>query len=83
VLYSLGPDERRCYFVPCCQYIPFGRPYLWRTSIAGTLESQITFEHLKEFEMRLFPGNKSYFRCLEEQLDEPAEDDPEYIVISD
>ena len=33
--------------------------------------------------MRLFEGNKSYFRCMEEKLDQPMEEDPDYFVISD
>jgi hypothetical protein len=33
--------------------------------------------------MRLFEGNKSYFRYMEEKLDQPIEEDPDYFVISD
>ena len=32
--------------------------------------------------MRLFEGNKSYFRYIEEKLDQPIEEDPDYFIIS-
>ena len=33
--------------------------------------------------MRLFKGNKSYFRYIEEKLDQLIEEDPNYFIISD
>jgi hypothetical protein len=45
-------------------------------------QTRIAFEYLKEDEMAMFPGNKSYFRCKRDALEVPAEDDNEYIEIS-
>ena len=33
--------------------------------------------------MRLFKGNKSYFRYIEEKLNQLIEEDPDYFIISD
>ena len=33
--------------------------------------------------MRLFKDNKSYFRYIEEKLDQLIEEDPNYFIISD
>jgi hypothetical protein len=48
----------------------------------ATDQIKVAFQYLKDAEMEMFPGNKSYFRCMAESLEPPAED-PEYIVISD
>jgi hypothetical protein len=33
--------------------------------------------------MRLFEGNKSYFKYIEEKLDQLIEENPDYFIISD
>ena len=33
--------------------------------------------------MKLFKGNKSYFKYIEEKLDQPIEENPDYFIISD
>jgi hypothetical protein len=54
---------------------------IWRENAAERV--RVAFEQVREYEMRLFEGNKSYFRCMEEKLDQPMEEDPDYFVISD
>ena len=44
---------------------------------------KIAFKYLREDEMAIFPGNKSYFKCKQEGLEVLARDDKEYLVISD
>jgi hypothetical protein len=43
---------------------------------------RIAFGYLREEEMAMFPGNKSYFRCKMDGLELPVEDDKEYVEIS-
>ena len=44
---------------------------------------KIAFKYLREDEIAMFLGNKSYFKCKQEGLEVLARDDKEYLVISD
>jgi hypothetical protein len=42
---------------------------------------RLAYEVLKDYEKTMFPGNRSYFRCLEDGLDSPTEEveDPDFM----
>jgi hypothetical protein len=49
----------------------------------AVFQVQTAFLQVRQYEMSLFEGDRSYFRCIESGWELPVEEDPDYIVISD